>query len=322
MANVDRLSTLDDGYVTGDLSLFPVGLDDKTSLYQARNNAETALTQGLSYSGKFIVVDDATGFPPNGLIRVGTELVYYDSRTANTFKDLKRGFAQSRQSLWPIATKVTNSVMAEHHNAIKDALINIQKNLGLEENPDALSLNGLLKSLEVRFLAPKPLFSGFPRKGSVPLTVCFQNFSTGEGVRYFWDFGDGSTSQDVSPVHTYMSDGVYTVQMSTFTAQKAQGVVTKKGYVTVDAVEKLSYVFVEPTSGPAGTFVFVDQTDGDIASRHWVFGDGTDPVTVTDPYIHTVSHAYTTPGNYTALLLVVFASGKQRTLTVTVTVTD
>ena len=110
-----------------------------------------------------------------------------------------------------------------------------------------------MKSLEVRFLAPKPLFSGFPRKGSVPLTVCFQNFSTGEGVRYFWDFGDGSTSQDVSPVHTYMSDGVYTVQMSTFTAQKAQGVVTKKGYVTVDAVEKLSYVFVEPTSGPAGT---------------------------------------------------------------------
>jgi len=66
-----RISSSDPGYSTGDLSLFPDALDDRDSLYEARNNAETRLRTGLSYNGKQIVVDSTDGFPDKGLIRVG-----------------------------------------------------------------------------------------------------------------------------------------------------------------------------------------------------------------------------------------------------------
>lgn len=45
------------------------------------------------------------------------------------------------------------------------------------------------------------------------LTVTFNNTST-SATSYLWDFGDGSTSTAKNPVHTYASEGSYTVKLS------------------------------------------------------------------------------------------------------------
>lgn len=45
------------------------------------------------------------------------------------------------------------------------------------------------------------------------LSVSFQNESTG-GDSYFWDFGDGNTSTEENPVHTYATAGTYVVQLN------------------------------------------------------------------------------------------------------------
>lgn len=50
--------------------------------------------------------------------------------------------------------------------------------------------------------------------GAAPLTVSFTNASTGDIAGYDWDFGDGSASQDASPVHDYTVPGIYTVTMT------------------------------------------------------------------------------------------------------------
>ncbi len=140
MAN--KISSLDRGYSAGDLSLFPEVIDDKDSLYEVANNAETILKTGLTYNGKKIIVEDASSFPEKGLIRIGprsgqgeAELIYYGKKTKNSFLEVQRGFAGSRQNQWNSNSWVTNSVTAEPHNAVKDALINIetiQKNQFLE----------------------------------------------------------------------------------------------------------------------------------------------------------------------------------------------
>jgi PKD domain len=44
-----------------------------------------------------------------------------------------------------------------------------------------------------------------------PLEVTFTDLTTYEPTYWFWDFGDGSTSTDRHPFHTYDSAGVYTV---------------------------------------------------------------------------------------------------------------
>lgn len=331
----DKISSLDTGYISGDLSLFPEALDDKETLYEARNNAKTTLKQTLPYNGKIIIVEDASGFPPKGQIRLGGspegdgmfELITYGKRTSNTFQELKRGFAGSRQNTWRARkTYVTNSVVAEHHNAIKDAIINMEVNAGLREDPDPVSLNGILKKQEVRFLAPKPLFRAFPIKGPPPHKVRFQNFSTGHVVRYLWDFGDGGTSLDRNPTHLYVAEGKYTVKLNVITSTGAQGVATKIDYIEVNSDESIPFAYIESESDPYSVrtaaeltsdgdptepkeFVFVDQTDGDIVQRNWVFGDG-DRETQEDANIHETSHIYTEPGDYTITLLIIFSNGR------------
>ncbi|MFN9798828.1 MAG: PKD domain-containing protein, partial [Bacteroidota bacterium] len=47
--------------------------------------------------------------------------------------------------------------------------------------------------------------------GCAPYVVQFQNFSVGD--QFAWDFGDGTTSAEFEPEHTYTEPGVYTVTM-------------------------------------------------------------------------------------------------------------
>ncbi len=51
-------------------------------------------------------------------------------------------------------------------------------------------------------------------EGCVPLRVQFQNLAGDEDITDFlWDFGDGSTSIDPSPVHTFSDTGTYTINL-------------------------------------------------------------------------------------------------------------
>jgi len=61
---------------------------------------------------------------------------------------------------------------------------------------------------------PKPDFTAYPASGEAPLTVQFNDQSTGSITSWNWDFGDGSpptAAQD--PSHTYTDAGSYTVTL-------------------------------------------------------------------------------------------------------------
>jgi len=305
---VDRISTLDIGYADGDLSVFPEAIDSKETLYEVKNNAETTLTQALPAGGKFIVVEDTSKFPSKGLLRVGEELIYYAEKATGTFKTLKRGFAGSVVKQWSKGTVVKNAVMAEHHNAVRDAIFNIQEYVGLLDDPAADSLHGRIVAAERQLFSPKALFRAFPRVGASPLKVSFQNFSNDmNNASFLWDFGDGTVSTEAKPVHTYLAEGDYTVRLYIVTQLGSQGVRTKNAYIKVRNDQGLSFMYVTPEMGTtATTFTFVDQTDGDIIERHWNFGDGTKS-SITNPNVHTVDHTYTAAGSYSPILLVIFS---------------
>jgi PKD repeat protein len=70
-------------------------------------------------------------------------------------------------------------------------------------------------------ILPAAAFSATPESGNAPLTVVFSDESL-EGsdavTSFLWDFGDGSTSDEADPTHTYAQAGVYDVSLRVETA--------------------------------------------------------------------------------------------------------
>lgn len=65
---------------------------------------------------------------------------------------------------------------------------------------------------------PNANFSIDNLSGCVPYTVAFSDLSEGgTQLNYEWDFGDGNSSQDPNPIHTYTTVGVYTVTLMVYT---------------------------------------------------------------------------------------------------------
>ena len=62
-----------------------------------------------------------------------------------------------------------------------------------------------------------PPLAGFapsPASNANPLAVTFRNASSGEYTGILWDFGDGVTSSDPNPTHTYTAPGDYLVTLT------------------------------------------------------------------------------------------------------------
>jgi beta propeller repeat protein len=72
--------------------------------------------------------------------------------------------------------------------------------------------------------APTADFWGWPLSGKAPLKVTFTETSKGSPTSWKWDFGDGKSSIEKSPTHTYSAAGTYTVKL---TATNAAGSSTK-----------------------------------------------------------------------------------------------
>jgi hypothetical protein len=78
-------------------------------------------------------------------------------------------------------------------------------------------------------------FSATPVSGTIPLSVTFQNLSSGSYTTCSWDFGDGTTSTSCSnnQTHTYSTQGIYTVKLS-LTGSAGSNTAQKINYITVN----------------------------------------------------------------------------------------
>jgi len=147
-------------------------------------------------------------------------------------------------------------------------------------------------------------FTATPTTGNAPLTVQFTDNSTNDPTNWLWDFGDGSTSTQQNPAHTYTDPGTYTV---TLTVSNAAGSDTaiKVGYIVVEAPPQPSPPTADfsasPTSGTAPlTVSFTDKSTGDVTLWEWDFdGDG-----VVDSTERNPTFTYTAAGTYTVTLTV------------------
>lgn len=150
--------------------------------------------------------------------------------------------------------------------------------------------------------APVPNFTAPVTSGNAPLSVQFSDQSAGTITNWAWNFGDGSTSSQQNPQHTYTARGVYTVAL-TVTGPGGSSTETKTDYIHVYQ-QSVADFSGSPTAGIAPLTVnFTNLSSGDYINTNWSFGDA-QTSTASSP-----SHVYNSPGTYTVSLSISGAGG-------------
>jgi PKD repeat protein len=93
-------------------------------------------------------------------------------------------------------------------------------------------------------------FSATPTTGMAPLNVAFTDLTSQSTSGWRWDFGDGTTSTEQNPVHTYTLPGTYTV---TFSARDVIGPVNHTKQDCIRVATNLSVTRMDPANGVKNT---------------------------------------------------------------------
>jgi PKD repeat protein len=170
-------------------------------------------------------------------------------------------------------------------------------------------------------LDPVASFTFAPPSPTTQDSVDFIDTSTdpdGNIVSWFWDFGDGTTSDAWNPSHQYADNGIYSVSLTVTDNDGATDTDTQT--VTVTNVAPVAgFSFAPPSPSTADSVQFTDTSvdlDGTVASWAWDFGDGT-LSTLQSP-----SHQYDDDGTYGVSLTVTDDDGATDTVSMDVVVTN
>ena len=228
-------------------------------------------------SGPEKLTVEFTASPQKGPVPL--EVQFTDESTGNT-ESWEWDFGDGVKAAW------RNPV----HEYINEGLYNV-----------TLTVNGTETFVEKNFIEilgpdeePVAVFDAEPRTGNVPFTVHFFDKTSGDISGRIWDFGDGETSDEQDPAHTYETPGLFDVNLVISTdngsAERLEevfitvedGVDPTAGFVAdknigedednngveseeEEETKKLTVKFSELSSTP----------DEGIIEREWDFGDGT-----------------------------------------------
>jgi PKD repeat protein len=150
---------------------------------------------------------------------------------------------------------------------------------------------------------------------TAPMVASFTDESTGMINSRTWDFGDGQTSTEQNPTHTYAEPGAYDVSL---TVTGPGGTNTATQNVTVNPPPPEASFTAEPPSGTVPLTVLLTSTStGLVDSVAWdldadgAFDDATDPTatwTFDAAGDHTVGLSVTGPGGTSTVSKVISAT--------------
>jgi PKD repeat protein len=158
--------------------------------------------------------------------------------------------------------------------------------------------------------------SNGPYTGTEGTEIAFDGSASsdpdGSIVSYDWDFGDGTSATEVSPVHIYTQNDTYTV---TLTVTDNDGVTdTVSTTATISDTEPVADFTATPTAGPEPLTVTFTETstsyDG-ITAWEWDFNNDS----TVDSTVQSPAYEYTQDGTYAVTLTVYEADGDSDTET-------
>ncbi len=151
--------------------------------------------------------------------------------------------------------------------------------------------------------SPSSIFTMSPNTAcSAPSEVNFSNLSSGTGtLTYNWSYGDGETSTEKSPAHTFTDIADYVVKLTVNSVDYGCSTSTTKLFQIKDIIADGSLIqdgqkindgdFICP-----GEITYKSTSSG-TENLYWLFGDG------EVSYAKEGTHAYTKGGKYKVMLI-------------------
>nr|MBS0038157.1 gliding motility-associated C-terminal domain-containing protein [Saprospiraceae bacterium] len=158
--------------------------------------------------------------------------------------------------------------------------------------PENLSTNCNLGAIKFDFQLTEiiaRISAGVGTTGCAPFTVDFRNNSTGT-TSFRWDFGDGSTSQERSPVHLYEEEGTYVVQL----------IALSKNNCLLPDTATLTIEVLSPTSSLSDTLEICDGAPVELNSQideidgiyQWSSGQNTQSIQAVESGLYIVESSF------------------------------
>ncbi|MEM6804049.1 MAG: PKD domain-containing protein, partial [Bacteroidota bacterium] len=170
-------------------------------------------------------------------------------------------------------------------------------------NPDLFSIgltvtdtdgcrDSVIKS-DVAFITqPIPNFAVNPPTNCLDANSTFISLSSGSGLFYTWDFGDGNGSHLANTFHSYADTGFYDISLHVVDVNGCDSSITKASFVEIRELEANFWADTLAAPCPPLTVNFkADNSFPHIGVKwKWDFGDG---ATSTEVF---PTHIYNTPG--------------------------
>ncbi len=159
--------------------------------------------------------------------------------------------------------------------------------------------DSIIKPQFVRVQKPVVNINGLPQEGCVPFTINpTPNVNAVDGVAtYFWDFGDGGTSNAQNPSHTYLAQGTYTVKLYITTNDGCTDSAVYLNAVSAGNKSPANFNAV-PTAQCVGKSIQFNNLTIPSDRWSWDFGDGVGVSTIQNPL-----YTYLDTGKFTIRLI-------------------
>ncbi len=195
---------------------FPFSIDDETTLFLTANNLRTNLTSPIDDSTLTIPVLTTSGFPNSGFITILTgtditdaEAISYDGYLSTAFSGTLRGAGGTEAVSHNSTDNVDFTIVADHHNSLKDAVIAIENFVGVSgsENFLTVTMSGNITVTGTANFCGESFFSEDSKwkpKDSPPVTIIFANNDSEVTVAESPD----STNMKVGIISDPLIDGI------------------------------------------------------------------------------------------------------------------
>ncbi|MCB0762755.1 MAG: PKD domain-containing protein [Flavobacteriales bacterium] len=130
--------------------------------------------------------------------------------------------------------------------------------------------------------------------GCAPYEIQFENYSVGD--QFYWDFGDGTTSTEETPVHVYEDPGLYTVSLIVSDSLSCNLADTSVFEISISSPQDITPEFTWDIDCATMGISCTNNTGIDYIDYIWNMGDGT----ILDTY--DADYNYAAPGTYEVTL--------------------